>query len=234
MTTQQEEQTVPWFHVDYMKVTVEGIDYIPHSGIAETIAENIGDSLNRYVPRGQNSRILYPQDITSDMKVANCSSVMFDHADTIIHTFQDRTEFGFQMFDTGELETEIQNAAKILHQTAEALQVPHKAESIQLDILINTDHPAPGWPLDGEHRLTRPYQTGNGLTFEHTLTCRRDKATEAEVGEPCWDVVVNAVIQETSMPGAYDLELLIKAAYTAAALVILADVMEEPIQPPDN
>ena len=233
MTTATEERTVPWSHLDYIEVTVKDVDYVPNVGIAKAVAHNIGDSLARYEPRGAVTNVINLQEKTSQRQVADRTTVLFNNAQAHIEILQDRTEFGFHIYDASDLDAEIQSRATVLHRTAEALPIPQDAEAIHLTLLMNTTHPAPGWPLDGEHSLTQPFQTDNGLEFQHTLICRRDDEHEAQTGDASWDVVIHAATQENSMPGAHDLELLIKAAYTAAALVVLSHITDLTPQLPD-
>lgn len=234
MTSQDQEPDFPWFQMDYIEVTVKNVDYVPHLAVAESIAANIDDSLLRYEPRGQETNIINLKDNTSHVEIADHTTVMFNQSEAIIEAFQDHTSFGFQFYDNGHLETEIQKVAQILHQTAEALPIPQEADGIDITISMNTDHQAPGWPPEGEHQIIRTYQTDNGLEFQQTTIYRRDEDDEDETTEPSWDLIINVTLNESKMPGAYDMELLIKAAYATAAFVILSDIMEVPPQPPDR
>ena len=226
----EHEQDIPWFHFDFMEVRALSADLFPDLQTAQAIALKMGDQVLRFEQPGDPIRLT---SADGEHRWTNrTTSIMFLGNTAPSDVIEGTTVFQFQMIDDGELSEEIHSAARLLDHAATTPPNTPTVEALQISLVCNADRPPIGWPADREHTAAFTLQTENGLAFQQAITCRPNDLLDDDPDETHdaqnWDVITEVIMGEKLVPGAYDLELLIKASYSHTASLFFTNLQLNP------
>lgn len=97
-------------------------------------------------------------------------------------------------------------------------------KGLTIKITIRTDRHPPGWPGAVRMSHRREFRTETGINLTGKTTSSRRLDLEARDGVARWSLKVSAAAQVDRLPGADELDVLIKTAYTEGCLALMPEL----------
>ena len=215
------DQETTRLHVDNMQAIVTDMEMVPNRAAAEQLTQQCDGKLLRYEqPSSNHLRTRTPDGNTIWVPLQQEAVIDIPQA-VIVQVTETSSEVFIENIEGYSSDHATRAFAVFLNKAADLAAQGRQMKQLTITISMNSDRPPPSWPQQGTHTQTETLQTENGLVFQHTTTCSRDDSLEEHTGSPSWEIVAHAMMAENQMPGAYDLELLIKATYSQAAALVL-------------